>query len=460
MANLYRLVPSFLSKLLLVLLVFSGGSASAAMMCDPLVLPTQAGRTFVWTGPEYITSFGPTRDIGVIDTLPNGGSTPVQPAGYVTPKKCTYPPSCPSNSTLGSGVCKCNAGFNQSGYSCVADVNNCKAGASAGRFGYPYTAGRSISAPYYVCDGESPSGSGGDSVCVVRIDGTMATGGKVYGEATYTGVKRSMASCTGGGGAGNTGEAPTTGNSKPPVAGEPAPTPCGAGQAPGTVNGHTGCYPAGATGEPVTTTKKIETTTPNPVEGQQPDTAGSIGETQCVGAQCTTKTTTTTTTNVNGVATTTTGTTTKTESKGDYCKDNPNSEQCKTGSFGGSCSAGFKCDGDAVMCAVAKEMHQRNCALFDVQDTDAAKLFASSLAAASAAVGSAQGPVVERSLESSIKTNNALSVGASCITDRQVQIMGKAINVPLSRVCPYLDMLGTALVAVGMLAAAVIVFRG
>lgn len=367
-------------------------------------------------------------------------------------------PSCPANSTGTPPSCVCKAGFIDSGSACTVapPVNNCKAGASAGRFSYPQVAGRSMSEPYYICDGDTPSGNADGSVCVVRIDGSMGVGGVVYGEAVYTGSKRTMATCTGGGGTGGTADSPNKANSEPPVAGEPAPTPCKPGEATGSVNGVSGCYPAGASGQPVTTPTKTETTSPSTSGGTAPDTAGQIGQTQCVGSQCTTTTTTTkTTTDANGVTTTTSGTSTKTESKGDYCRDNPNSEQCESGSFGGSCTASFNCDGDAVMCAIALDQHKRNCTLFETPTTESALYDTEKIKTGSQVTNEA------KTIGSgSFDTTDAIGGGSGCIADKPVTVAGKTFMLPFSSVCPNLALIGNVMLVVSFLMAGRIVARG
>ncbi|MFC4158450.1 virulence factor TspB C-terminal domain-related protein [Chitinimonas lacunae] len=48
----------------------------------------------------------------------------------------------------------------------------------------------------------------------------------------------------------------------------------------------------------------------------------------------------------------------------DFCKKNPESIACKKSEFGGSCGS-FSCKGDAILCAMAKEQHKRNCEMFE-----------------------------------------------------------------------------------------------
>lgn len=43
-----------------------------------------------------------------------------------------------------------------------------------------------------------------------------------------------------------------------------------------------------------------------------------------------------------------------------YCRDNPKAPQCREASFSGSCGA-YVCEGDAVLCAIAKQQHEYAC---------------------------------------------------------------------------------------------------
>jgi hypothetical protein len=241
----------------------------------------------------------------------------------------TCAPSCPVNST-GVSSCTCSAGFVQSGSSCVAipPVNNCpSAGTSAGRWSRPHIDGKGVSDPYYICDGATPSGDSAGSLCVVSVVGDVGVGDGgvmvIYGAATFTGAK--SATCNGSGGQGTV---PGSGNATPPVQGQPAPTPCKAGTASGTVNGLTSCFPTGALGKPIHTPTKSTTTTT--VDGNSPTSTGIDGSTECRLGRCVTTSTTTTT--AGGVSTVSTST--KEESQGDFCQSNPGSSQCKEFTLG------------------------------------------------------------------------------------------------------------------------------
>lgn len=152
---------------------------------------------------------------------------------------------------------------------------------------------------------------------------------------------------------------------------------------------------------------------------------------------------------------------TTTVEQGRFCAQNPTAAACKNengeegkGSFSGSCQAGFTCDGDAVMCAIAKEQHTRACQLFK-EDTAEGQLYA----AEKGKEGAQRGEGIDLGTidlgggsGSLIKTDSLIGEG-SCVQDLQFQFMGEPVIIPLSSLCPYLAMLGNILVAVGMVMA-------
>jgi hypothetical protein len=213
-------------------------------------------------------------------------------------------------------------------------------------------------------------------------------------------------------------------------------------------------------------------------------------EITCKGDQCTIKETNTVK-DENGNTVRTTTSTTGNVNRGAYCAKNPKSSVCggyqdQSGttrgqdepsgggggggkgdgdadgdgvkdSFGGSCTAGFQCNGDAVQCAMAQEQHKRNCQLIELP-TEESKLYDS--------IKDLKGDQTDKlegaetiDIGSLINTSDALG-GGSCIGDLNVVVMGQNVSLPMSRVCPYLGMLGNILIAVSMLLAARIITRG
>jgi hypothetical protein len=177
-------------------------------------------------------------------------------------------------------------------------------------------------------------------------------------------------------------------------------------------------------------------------------------KTICKGNVCTTEKTTTNTTSNN---TSSSSTTTKTESKEDYCKANANASQCKDddeekGKFGGSCSAGFTCEGDPLQCAIAKDQHKRNCQMFDDKTTES-QLYDSEVAKGTDRDVTKDLPGnTEVDVSGKLSSEDVLG-GGSCITDLSVQVWNTNVTLPFSKICAALGYLGWILVAVSSLVA-------
>lgn len=125
--------------------------------------------------------------------------------------------------------------------------------------------------------------------------------------------------------------------------------------------------------------------------------------------------------------------------------------------FGGTCMAGFRCEGDAIQCAIAREQHRRNCALF-VDKSDESLLYDENKGKQGNQTNDLPGNETV-SLSGRIDTSDALG-GGSCIPDLNVTVMGQSISLPFSQICNSLAMLGNLLVAISMLLAARIIMRG
>lgn len=126
-------------------------------------------------------------------------------------------------------------------------------------------------------------------------------------------------------------------------------------------------------------------------------------------------------------------------------------------SFGGSCMAGFVCEGDAVQCAIAREQHRRNCVMFNDPSPESLLYEANKNKTGNQTGDNPNNETV--SLAGRIDTSDALGGGA-CISDLNVTVWGQSLTLPFSTICPSLAMLGNLLVAVSMLLAARIVTRG
>jgi hypothetical protein len=247
--------------------------------------------------------------------------------------------SCPANSTAVSGGCSCNTGWtNDAGN--TGCQRNCPTAGSMTNAGVQLTG-----------TGSLPSGN----MCFNGCSYQTGTGVGVVGVGWASWLSSSVGtSCLAG--VGTTGSATT------------APPP--PGYCTGTVNGATVQLPC--SGQPGTTVVQNTSST----TGTTSTTAGGTTTPGVSTTQGTTTTvqggsssTTITTTTINPDGSRTASTTTSDRPLNSFCTDNPAASICRIGNFGGSCSGGFTCDGDAAECAVAKEVYRRNCALFDVATT-------------------------------------------------------------------------------------------
>lgn len=228
---------------------------------------------------------------------------------------------------------------------------------------------------------------------------------------------------------------------------------CAAGQVLGTFNGEPLCL-NGGTGEPVNpntpTPSETSTTTTNTINNPDGSTTKTETTTNADGSQ----TITTTTTQPNGSSTTT-----KEEKpapdedpKKSFCEENPEAVMCKKSDFGGSCGA-FQCKGDAIQCAIAVEQHKRNCELW----TPTALSDLGDQVASGADPEASQHPALVSNrqvfnLGNSINTSKQYA--GSCPADRSITVMGQMIAIPLSSLCPYLEMFGNVMIALALLGAA------
>lgn len=174
------------------------------------------------------------------------------------------------------------------------------------------------------------------------------------------------------------------------------------------------------------------------------DGNGGGGGTTCKDGKCTT-------TNPDG--------TTEEKPEQEYCKEHPDAPQCKKSTWGGSCGS-FTCDGDAVMCAVAKEQHQRNCKLFDEKTSHPAY---------QAAVDGTDDQSAEKlkgkAEQISVGTNfnqAGFGWGSACPADPEIPLgfVDRSFTIPFSRICGPLEALSLAGVGITLLGCLVWVIGG
>ncbi|EGK69764.1 hypothetical protein METUNv1_03729 [Methyloversatilis universalis FAM5] len=250
-----------------------------------------------------------------------------------------------------------------------------------------------------------------------------------------------------------------------PVTPPDDPPRCPTGKCPGYFNGSymcVACSEMASENKPITTyNRTTETTTTGtpPNQTTSTTTTDTRATHNGTGTVTSTTSTTTTTTGPNGTTTSTESKETK-EPKESFCKENPSSAFCKEGRFGGSCGS-FTCEGDAVQCAVAREIHQRNC------EAVASNVYTDMVDAAQAGsdTGSTyiQGQKDGTPLDVTGKFSSSLDaspIAATCPSPRSVPLPGgNSFEISFEKPCEAAGWLGNFVQAFAYLFAALIVLR-
>lgn len=137
---------------------------------------------------------------------------------------------------------------------------------------------------------------------------------------------------------------------------------------------------------------------------------------------------------------------TTTLEKGKFCADNPtasackddsNSEEGKKGSFSGSCQAGFECDGDAAMCAIAIEQHKRACETLEPAKEGIWKDIEAGTDSGSAEAMKREAQTIN--ISTSLNTSG-YGLPRSCPADPVIELpfVSKTFSIPFSKACPIL----------------------
>lgn len=231
-----------------------------------------------------------------------------------------------------------------------------------------------------------------------------------------------------------------SGPSVPTSFGTERPSQMKPGTCPGEVNGVTVYVPCDSTSTktPTTTTDSSTTNSDGSSStGSKTDTTS----TDCSGGSCTT---TTTSTDSDGKSTSTT----KTESQDSFCKSNPAAAICKEvtdSKFGGSCSGGFTCDGDAVQCAIAQEQYKRNCTFLEV-DNNTSSDYNKAVAGTD---GFSTTQMKQDAQQVNVGSFDSTGLGWSrvCPTNPIIPlsfVSGGQLEIPFSRLCGVLGLLAQA----------------
>jgi len=377
-----------------------------------------------------------------------------------TPKTCTmkvdgssyggwvygFGSSCPANSTASGATCTCNGGYEEVNGQC--QQNNCPS--SGTDLGGSSSAGVAVSGSKATTSGcAGGCGFTGSSGAYIP-PGTQGAGNFIFGPYKSTGKLCDMsgAGAATGAGAGN----PSSG----------APSPCGAGKCPGSVNGSSVCVACGAgtqtaeSGSSSSTTSSSSTSASGATSSSSSSGSGNK-QTSCDGGSCTT-TTTTTTTNSDGSSSSSTSS--STEPQSDYCAKNPKAIACKgdDSQWGGACAGGFTCSGDAVQCAQAQASWKLTCDIAG-DPTDASVVAGKSAITAGDRPGDHPGNNPDN-IQFSANIDQSNPYGSSCPADFTMQAIGATVVVPLSSACDVFQWMGYVAVAFSMFGAAKIAFSG
>lgn len=133
-------------------------------------------------------------------------------------------------------------------------------------------------------------------------------------------------------------------------------------------------------------------------------------------------------------------------------------EDDKPGTFGGSCGAGFACEGDAIQCAIAREQHVRSCQLFTEKSAESELYEANKGKTGNQTLDLEGNETID--MQNRIDTSDALGFGSAGVQDLNITVMSQSITLPFSKLNQYLSMFGNLLVAISFLIALRIIGRG
>ncbi|WP_131326202.1 virulence factor TspB C-terminal domain-related protein [Comamonas thiooxydans] len=367
---------------------------------------------------------------------------------------------CPANSIATNGVCNCNTGYSENGSQCVLNSTNSCNGLGDFCSGLK---GEKIN-----LEGKGTATPPGCAADTARPNCAMGCAGEAVGMGVS--YKTSDGSWMTGQ------EYRVTGGTcvLPAPSDVPQKKESDCAGSVGEINGVRTCVPnQAATGD----TSSKETKNP---DGTSSNTES---KTTCENGVC--KTTSTTTTKDASGNTTSTSTSSSSTSQREYCAANKASTVCaatngdknpddkdgegdgkcegddcedKPSKFEGSCAGGFTCEGDGISCALAKEVHMRNCQIDALKDSDLYKAWETVKDFGTKNV-TTDLPGNKRFDISITDRDDFLSAG-SCPPDRTIELgfIG-SITLPFSVLCPWLQILGYINVIVTSIVGASIIIR-
>lgn len=228
----------------------------------------------------------------------------------------------------------------------------------------------------------------------------------------------------------------------------------------GTVNGVSVCVP------PKASSGTTEMETKDNGDGTK---TNSKTEVKCENGKCDiTKTTTTTNTTTNSTVSSSSVTTTVDKSA--YCSQNKTAGACKdekgensdgNGKFGGSCAAGFTCEGDAVQCAMAKEQHKRMCQVLEPDKDPASFINQVKNGTDSKSAQALQDSAQKINLPTQLDMTGS-GFPRSCPADPRIELpfASNYFTIPFSLVCPTLKTMSDVALLITALALLVWLVNG
>lgn len=458
-----------------------GRGTSAADACSQLIGAKHYGTTGVNTvnaasmdgdlcNYTYTSSWGAGYNGGGTVVPTRGPDTPCANPYHIENGGACVPRECNPNQVRVNGFCvdepPCDPGYTRVNGRCVK--NKCpQAGSGAGE-------GWEMSSPSteYACIDQGISFDGPVMYCAVRVVNNMdmVIDGKrfYYGTGKYTG-----GTCTPGTGGGTTGGDPGTGGG---TGGNTGGGTGGTGGNTGGGTGGTGGGDGGGGGGGGTGPKPPNPDSPpmpTPPTGTPPDTNGTCppGTSKAANGGCYAPTPPPTPPDSDGACPSgyvkvgqvcvapspPTGPFDDTSNSGNPGDGEGEGDGEKSG-FGGACMSGFSCEGDAIQCAIAQEQHRRACKLFDDESAES-KLYQDNKGKEGKQTNDLPGNEAVSFL-GRISTNDLFGGGGQCTNDVNVVVMGQAITLPFTKICPAIAVIGNIMVAVSLLLAARILTRG
>jgi hypothetical protein len=161
---------------------------------------------------------------------------------------------------------------------------------------------------------------------------------------------------------------------------------------------------------------------------------------------------------------TVTGTTTSVENQDTFCQKYPKNPVCLKGgdedatTFGGACTGGFQCTGDAALCAAARATNETVCALKKLEVTD--ETFSTIGTNAATGQNPSDHPIKGKTDVSVGTFNQSNPFGGGCPSDYSISTSFGAVEIPFSAACGVLTLMGQLMVGLTMLCCALWLVRG